>query len=192
MVRFPGLIELADHSIRECDECLRQEMIAELENFIKDFDHFATQTWPTAPYTDSLSDPDHFVSRLFPESSLGRPYSFTTWRTTSTYCTMSTVRLYSLLELQRLQRHNFRTLNSEPMATDAFRMLQVEADIEHTIENVCRALPAQIGAPSHSMGIICSLKTLSVLARLLEKRGRFEEAGWCRSVWQHLRDDGFR
>ena len=181
-VRFPGLTKLADESLFRLNEQLRQHCLLQFESFIQDLDDFSMRSWPAAIETATGEDASYTWSTR--NSNLGAAYVFSNWRSANMYCTWAFVRLYARLESKRLLHrapHLDRELSQE-----------IEADIERNLENLCRAIPSQIGALPHSFGSICSVGMLAVVATLLQNRGRLKEAAWCKGVFERLRSEGFR
>ena len=185
---FPGLVELADFSVKRRDERSRREVLAQLECLINELNDFATRSWPTNSDFPTQAETLDFDECLIPNANLGSAYHFSTWRSANMYCTWAMISLFTRIELQRLLRSSPRNML---MPEHKQRIDEVEADIVHNLENLCRGIPSQIGRHPHSMGIVCSMGMLDVASKLLEHRGRVAEAEWCRSVLERLSSHGF-
>lgn len=188
-MRLPGLAELAESSPESVNADSRQTIIARFEKLIQELDEFAETS--TLFETDT-THPNHLTTWFSSDSHIGNAYSFRTWRSTNLYCTWAMIRLYALLELQRLYLINVPGTPNESTIPESRCHTKIEAEIEQNLDHVCRGIPAQIGVQPHSLGMICSLLMLPTTASLLSSRGRIAEARWCNDVLEWLKHLGFR
>lgn len=183
--RLPGVTQLADESLRGQDASAILNSATMLRTLLNDLDEFAAYSGPHSVDFNGELESSYSTTCASPFPDANQAYTFSCWRSANLYCSWTSICLFARLELRRL-------IHDSQLIIHAQYLDEIEADIDRDIDNLCWAIPSQIGEKPHSMGIICSLPALTTVCTLLEARGRALEAQWYRAMLQGWQSEGFR
>lgn len=187
-IRWPGFLERAVGALQACDPCQQYTSAYELSAFleeINDFDQMITakQAMPSSPC--KLDRYDFFNSCLDGDETFTDVHDCSpSWRYENV---KASINLHKAMALKTLMR----ILIADPVMTDIPpEVMELELELDATVIDLCRRVPAIIGRQVSFMGMIAASPCLRFAVVYFQERQRQKELDWCMKVARKMNQDG--
>jgi len=187
-IRWPGLLEQAAGALRASGSCQLYISAYELSAFleeINDFDQMITAKQMTPSWPCKLNGYDFFSAWLDGDETFTDVHDCSpSWRYENI---KASINLHKAMALKTLMN----ILVADPAIVDIPpEMVELELELEATVMDLCRRVPAIIGRQASFMGMIAASPCLRFAVVYFQEKQRQKELAWCLKVARKMNHDG--
>lgn len=187
-IRWPGLLEQASSALQACDPCQQYISAYKLSAFleeINEFDQTITVKQSAPPLPCKLDRYDVFNNWLDGDETFVDVHDCSTsWRYENI---KASINLHKAMALKTLMR----VLIADPgMVEIPPEVVELELELEATVIDLCRRVPAVIGRKVSFIGMIAASPCIRFAVVYFEETQRQKELDWCLKVARKMNQDG--